>query len=67
MEIAAGARINQNIWDDPNSLDAYNAEPEGIIVINYCSEAEAEAILAAGKISLSGSKDGFLKSVPTGN
>jgi hypothetical protein len=67
MEIAAGARIDQTIYPDPNSLDAYNDEPEGIIIINYCSEAEAEAIIAAGKVSLTGSKEGFLKNVPVGN
>ena len=67
LEIAAGARIDQQVYPDALSLDAYQAEPEGIIVINYCAEAEAEAILAAGKIDLSGSKEGFLKNVPTGN
>ena len=67
LEIAAGARIDQRVYDDPNTLEAYNAEPEGLIIVNYCSEAEADAIIAAGKTDLSGSKEGFLKNVPTGN
>ena len=67
MEIAAGARIDQQVYPDPLSLDAYQAEPEGIIVINYASEQDCDRIIAAGKVDLSGSKEGFLKNVPTGN
>jgi hypothetical protein len=67
MEVAAGARIDQQVYDDPQNLDYWQSEPEGIIVINYCSEAEAEAIIAQGRVDLKGSPEGFLKNVPTGN
>jgi hypothetical protein len=67
MEIAAGAKIDQRVYDDPNGLDFYQDTPEGIIVVNYCLEQEADAIVKAGKADVSGSKDGFLKDVPVGN
>jgi hypothetical protein len=66
MEIAAGAKINQRVWDDPNNLDAYMDKPEGIIVVNYCSEEEAEAIIAAGMVDVEGSREGFLTGLPVG-
>jgi hypothetical protein len=67
LEIAAGARIDQRVYDDPNGLDFWCAEPEGVLVLNYATEKDCESILAAGKIDLSGSKEGFMQNIPTGN
>ena len=67
LEIAAGARINQTIYDDPNGLEFWQTEPDGIIVINYCTEEDAEKIFAAGKVDLSGHQDGFMATIPVGN
>lgn len=67
MEIAAGAKINQHVYDDPMKLDYWQDEPEGLIVINYCSEEEAQKIIEAGKTDLSGNQEGFLKDIPVGN
>jgi hypothetical protein len=67
LEIAAGARIDQSVYDDPNDLEFWQQEPDGIIVINYCLESEAEAIIEAGKVDLSGHKDGFMANLPVGN
>jgi len=64
MEIAAGAKIDQRVYDDANGLDFYQDTPEGIIVVNYLPGVEADAIVKAGKVDVSGSKDGFLKDVP---
>jgi hypothetical protein len=67
MEIAAGARIDQQVHDDPNDLEFWQKEPEGLIVINYCTQSEAMKIIRAGKVDVSGSKEGFLQNVPKGN
>jgi hypothetical protein len=67
LEIAAGARIKQMIYDDPNPLEFWNTSPEGILVINYALEVDVEQILAAGRRDLTGHRDGFLKSLPVGN
>lgn len=67
LEIAAGARIDQQVYDDPNDLSYWNESPEGILVINYVTQREALAVIRAGKIDLSGSKEGFLTGIPTGN
>ena len=64
LEVGAGAKINQNIYDDPNDLDFWKEEAEGVICINYCSEEDVEKILEAGKISLEGHSEGFLKDIP---
>lgn len=67
LEIAAGARINQRVADDTLSLDDYQKEPDGLIVINYCTEEDAKKIIDAGKVDVKGSPEGFLQKVPTGN
>lgn len=67
LEVAAGAKVDQRIYDDPNGLDFWQTEPEGLVVVNYCSEAEAKAIIDGGRIDLSGSKEGFLAGIPVGN
>ena len=67
MEIAAGARIDQQVHDDPNDLEFWQKEPEGLIAINYCTQQEALAIIRAGKVDVSGSPDGFLQNIPKGN
>lgn len=67
LEVAAGARIKQQIYDDPQDLEYWQKEPEGLLIVNYCSEQEAERIVAAGKVNLDGSPEGFLQQVPVGN
>lgn len=67
LEVAAGAKIRQQIYDDPQDLDYWQKEPEGLIIVNYCSEQEAQRIIAAGKVNLAGSPEGFLQQVPVGN
>ena len=67
LEIAAGAKISQHIYDDPMDLTYWQQEPEGLIVINYASEEDVEKILAAGKVDLDGSKEGFVQKMPVGN
>lgn len=64
LEIAAGARISQVIYDDPNGLDFWQTEPTAMIVVNYCTEEDAERIINAGRVDLSGNREGFLQQVP---
>jgi hypothetical protein len=67
LEVAAGAKINQSVYDDPEKLDYWHNEPESIICINYCLEAEARKIIEGGMVDIEGSKEGFLKDIPVGN
>ena len=67
LEVGAGANISQSIYDDPEKLDYWHDEPEGIICVNYCTEIEARKIIEAGKIDIEGHKEGFLKEIPVGN
>jgi len=67
IEVGAGANINQTINSDVEPLSFWRDEVESIICINYVLEEDCSKILQAGKISLEGDKEGFLKSVPVGN
>jgi hypothetical protein len=67
LEVAAGARINQQVYDDQHELEFWQKEPDGLIIINYCSAEDALKIINAGKVSVSGNAEGFLQNVPTGN
>lgn len=67
LEVGAGAKISQAVYDDPFELDYWRNEPAGIICVNYASEDDVVRILKAGKTTKSESKDGFLYDIPTGN
>ena len=67
LEVGAGAKINQLVYDDPEQLDFWRDTPEATICINYCLEEEATKIIEAGEISLEGHQEGFLQGLPVGN
>ena len=67
LEVGAGAKINQSIYDDPENLDFWHDTPESIICINYCTEKEATEIIEQGTVDIKGSEEGFLKDIPVGN
>jgi len=65
FEIGAGAKINQQVYDDPENLSYWKTKPAGMIYINYCSVNECERILQSGKRE--DKAEGFLTSLKTGN
>lgn len=67
LEVGAGAKISQQIYDDPEKLCFWHDEPEAIICINYATEKDVAKILDAGEVDVEGSTEGFLKEVPVGN
>lgn len=67
LEIAAGAKINQEFYRDPQSLDFYQDEPAGIIYVNYCTEEDCDRILASGPKDLTKGGEGFLAGLKVGN
>jgi len=67
LEVGAGAKINQSVYDDPQDLDFWNDNPESIICINYCDEVDARKIINKGEISIDGHEEGFLQNIPVGN
>jgi hypothetical protein len=64
LEIAAGARINQEVGVDPEELSFWEDEPTGLIYVNYVPTKIVEEILAAGKREEA--KDGFLAGLKVG-
>jgi hypothetical protein len=67
LEVGAGAKINQSIYDDPEKLDFWHDKPESIICINYAAEIDCRKIIEAGEINTEGQAEGFLKEIPVGN
>jgi hypothetical protein len=65
LEIGAGARIQQEIGIDPESIDFWQEEPAGMIYVNYVTEEKANAIIANGKRKHK--KDTFLEGLTVGN
>lgn len=64
-EVAAGARIDQDVYLDPKELSYWEEQPAGFIYINYCDLETLQRIIAAGKRQES--EEGFLSDVPVGN
>lgn len=68
LEIGAGAKIEQEVCSlDPNEPSFYQDEPAGLIYINYCTKADFDKIMAAGKIDRSKGGEGFMAGLKTGN
>lgn len=67
LEIGAGAKINQKIYRDPETLDFWEDAPIGMLYINYVQESEAKRIIAIGKKDLTKKGEGFLAELVTGN
>lgn len=64
-EVAAGARLDQRVYEDPQKMDYWEETPYGMIFINYTDQETADRILAAGKRKEV--EEGFLAVVPVGN
>lgn len=67
LEVAAGAKIEQLVYSDPEKLDYWQNEPEAIICVNYCTEEDATKIIEAGHSPINSHPEGFLKDIPVGN
>lgn len=66
-EVAAGARISQEVYGDEENLDFWQTVIAGRIVVNYVYEEDAQAILKGGKKDLAGSGEGFMAGLKVGN
>ena len=64
LEIGAGARIEQDHGVDPNDVDFWSDEPEGLIYVNYVPVKVAQKIIAAGKRQ--DKKDSFMSGLEVG-
>lgn len=67
LEVAAGARIDQEVYPDPQPLEFWQDQPAGIIYVNYVDEDTARAILQAGRIDRTARGDGFMASLTVGH
>lgn len=67
IEVAAGARIHQHVYDDPESMDFWQDHPTGTIYVNYTDTATCDAILASGKNSRDNYGEGPLGGLRVGN
>lgn len=66
-EVAAGAKVRQQVYEDNEPVTFYRDECSGQIVINYLFEADVEAILKGGRKDLDGDGEGFMRDMKVGN
>jgi len=66
IEIAAGARIDQRIYEDPNPLDFWQPKPVATMYLNYCDVETALKIIAAGRRDMTGKGEGFMEKLAVG-
>ena len=64
VEVAAGARVRQQVHADTNRLDYWQTEPAGMLYIYYVTEAQARAILGSQPRE---NPEGFLGGLKTGH
>lgn len=67
IEIAAGAKIDQSIYNCSEPLSFWEEEPCAQICINYAHKDFVEEILSHGTKDWNPNKEGFLKNIPVGN
>ena len=67
LEVAAGARISQHVYDDPENLDFWQDVPAGTIYINYTNANTRDYILATGKDDRNNYGEGPLGGLRVGN
>jgi hypothetical protein len=65
MEVAAGAVISQRIYDDALGIVAYEEQPMAMMYLNYCTAADLQRIIKAGKRR--DKQDGPLAGLAVGN
>jgi hypothetical protein len=66
LDIAAGAKIDQKVYADPENLDFWQDTPVGVLYVNYVLSKKAQAILKKGKKDLTKNGEGFLAGLAVG-
>jgi len=64
--IGAGAKINQDFKKSMVSLEDWKEKPEGTLRLYFVFQEQFEAMAEAGFNDLSGTKEGYLASLPVG-
>jgi hypothetical protein len=67
LEIAAGAKIRQDVYPDPEKLSFWQKEAAGVLYINYVPSEEAWKIIQAGKTDMTANGEGFMKGMQVGH
>lgn len=67
IEVGAGAKLNQQVYDDSEKLEFWHNESEAMICVNYVLESDAVKIIKAGKVEIKANPEGFLQKCPVGN
>jgi hypothetical protein len=65
LEIAAGAKIKQKVYDDPKDLSYWQKDPAGVLYVNYCHEDVCSQLIATPRVATPA--DGFMAGISVGN
>jgi len=66
VSIGAGAKIRQDLNQDPYSLDSWKEKPDAVMTIYFIFQDEFEKLKNKGMRDLSGKKEGMLNGIPVG-
>lgn len=66
VSIGAGAKIAQNLKNDPYDLDSWKDTPDSVMTIYFVFQEKLEEIKAGGMRNLNGAPEGFLQGLSVG-
>jgi hypothetical protein len=66
VSVGAGAKIEQNLVQDPFPLDSWCDKPEAVMTIYFVFQEKFEELKAGGLRDLSGKPEGMLAGMPVG-
>jgi len=66
VSIGAGAKIRQDLNQDPYPLDSWNDTPDSVMTLYFVFQEKFEELKAGGMRDLSGVKEGMLQGLPVG-
>jgi len=66
VAVGAGARIRQDLVEDPYPLDTWKDKPDSVMTIYFVFKEQVDRMLEAGTVEVSEQPEGMLKGMPVG-
>lgn len=66
VAVGAGARIRQDLAEDPYPLDTWKDKPDSVMTIYFVFKEQVDKMLEAGTVEVSEEPEGMLKGMPVG-
>lgn len=66
VAVGAGAKIRQDLEEDPYPLDTWKDKPDSVMTIYFVFKEQVDKMLEAGTVEVTEQSDGMLKGMPVG-